>query len=86
MQRSEHRQEAGETVLSVPAMTCRRCVRLISAHLGDVAGVVAVEADLTSRTVRVVGTPELDALDAAVAEAGFEVAHNPTNERPGGLP
>jgi copper chaperone len=60
------------TVFSVPEMTCRHCVRAVSAHLQDVAGVVAVEADSISRTVRVQGTARLDALRSAISEAGYE--------------
>ncbi len=61
-----------EIVLSVPGMTCRHCVRAVSASVGDVPGVVAVEADATSATVRVRGTAQLDALRSAVADAGHE--------------
>ncbi|MFP5319771.1 MAG: heavy-metal-associated domain-containing protein [Acidimicrobiia bacterium] len=60
------------TVFSVPDMTCRHCVRAVSAHLQDVAGVVAVEADSISRTVRVQGTARPDALRSAIADAGYE--------------
>jgi copper chaperone CopZ len=87
MQRSDRQrqEEVDEIVLSVPAMSCRRCVRVISARLGDVAGVVAVQADLRSRTVTVRGTPQLEALHSAVAEAGFEADHRPTPDPSGGL-
>ncbi len=61
-----------ETVLSVPAMTCRHCVRAVSAQVRDVTGVVAVEADATTRTVRVQGSAQLDALCSAIAAAGYE--------------
>ena len=61
-----------DIVLSVPAMTCRHCVPSISAQVRDVVGVVAVEADLTSRTLRVQGTPLPDALRSAIADAGYE--------------
>ncbi len=61
-----------ETVFSVPAMTCRHCVRAVSAQIRDVTGVVAVEADATTRTVRVHGPAEPDALCSAIAAAGYE--------------
>lgn len=61
-----------ETVLSVPAMACRHCVRTISAQVREVPGVVAIESDLTSRTVRVCGTAPAGALVSAVTEAGYE--------------
>ena len=72
MQRSNPQGPVDETVLSVPAMTCRHCVRTISTQLQDVAGVVAVEADVTSRTVRVQGSTAPDALRSAIAAAGYE--------------
>ena len=61
-----------EIVLSVPAMTSRHCVRAISGQIRDVPSVVAVQADLTTRTVRVQGTPQPDALLSAIADAGYE--------------
>ena len=63
-----------EIVLAVAGMSCRHCVRAVSIHLRDVAGVLAVEADLRSRTVWVVGTPDVQAVVRAVADAGYEVA------------
>lgn len=73
MHRSEREEpHVEEVVLSVPAMTCRHCVRTISVHVRDVVGVVAVEADDTSRTVRVQGTPDIDSLRSAIADAGYE--------------
>ncbi len=63
-----------ETVFSVPAMTCRHCVRAVSAHLRDVVGVDALEADATTRTVRVQGEAGADALRAAIAAAGYDAA------------
>ncbi|MDQ4068322.1 MAG: heavy-metal-associated domain-containing protein [Actinomycetota bacterium] len=53
-------------------MTCRHCVRAISAQVQDVVGVESVEADVTSRTVRVRGSARPDALRSAIADAGYE--------------
>ncbi|HEX2042877.1 MAG TPA: heavy-metal-associated domain-containing protein [Acidimicrobiales bacterium] len=75
----------GETVFSVPAMTCRHCVRAVSAQIRDVVGVVALEADATKRTVRVQGRAEPDVLRSAIAAAGYEavvVSPSPDNGRP----
>ena len=63
---------SAEVVLSVPDMRCRHCARAVSARIGDVACVVAVEADVTTGTIRVRGTADADALLAAVADAGHE--------------
>ena len=73
MQRSDPQgPEVEETVLSVPTMTCRHCVRAVSAQVQDVVGVLAVEADVTSSTVRVRGAAPPDALRSAIAAAGYE--------------
>ncbi len=72
-----------EIVMSVPGMTCRHCVRAISVRVRDVAGVVAVEADLPSKTVRVRGTPPPDALRSAIADAGYEVVETTRRARSG---
>ena len=61
-----------ETVFAVPAMTCRHCVRAISAQVRDVRGVVALEADTTTRTIRVQGPADRDAVRSAIAAAGHE--------------
>ena len=61
-----------ETVFSVPAMTCRHCVRTISAQVRDVKGVVALEADTTRRTIRVQGPADPDVVLSAIAAAGYE--------------
>ncbi len=61
-----------EVVLSVPAMTCRHCVRAISVRVRDVVGVVAITADPMSRSLRVQGAARPDAVRSAVADAGYE--------------
>lgn len=60
--------------LQVPGMSCGHCVRAISAEVSDVPGVTAVTVDLSTKTVRVVGTADTGAVCAAIAEAGYEVA------------
>jgi copper chaperone CopZ len=55
-------------------MTCEHCVRAVSAGVGDVAGVTAVEVDLPARTVRVSGIAAPERVRAAVAHAGHRVA------------
>ena len=78
-----------ETVFSVQGMTCRHCVRAISAQVRDVMGVVAIEADATTRTLRVQGPADAHALCSAIAAAGYEavlVSRSGSSQEPtGGL-
>ncbi|WP_210495772.1 cation transporter [Patulibacter sp. SYSU D01012] len=58
----------------VTGMTCQHCVASVREEVGEVAGVEAVEVDLPSGRVSVVGTNVDDeAVAAAVAEAGYKV-------------
>lgn len=72
MPRPDEATPAEQVVLWVSGMTCRHCARAVSARLTDVAGVVAVEADVTSSTVRVHGSARVDELLAVVADAGHQ--------------
>lgn len=72
MEQSNPQEPTQETVFSVPAMTCRHCVRSISAPVRDVEGVVALEADATTRTIRVHGAADPDSVLSAIAAAGYE--------------
>jgi len=68
-----------ETVFSVPAMTCRHCIRAISTQVRDVRGVVALEAETSTRTIRVQGAADPEAVLFAIAAAGYEaVVLNPS--------
>ena len=60
-------------VVTVPQMHCRHDVRRISACLADVAGVVALQVDLDSKTVLVDGDVTAAAVRAAIAAAGYGV-------------
>jgi copper chaperone CopZ len=60
-------------VLTVGGMTCRRDVRTLSARIADLDGVVALEVELVSNTVRVEGDVSAEAVRAAVLAAGYEV-------------
>lgn len=55
-------------------MSRRSDLRVISARVRDLRGVVGVEADLVSRTIRIYGDVEVDDVRAAIAGAGYEVA------------
>ncbi|MEY4340097.1 MAG: hypothetical protein RLZ14_1947 [Actinomycetota bacterium] len=60
--------------LHVPGMTCGHCEAAVKEEVGKVAGVAAVSVDLATKLVTVNGDSlDLDALVAAVGEAGFEV-------------
>ena len=57
--------------LLVPGMTCRHCVRKVTAALRDVPGVQLVQADLTTSTVVLDGDPTVVDVLAALESAGF---------------
>jgi copper chaperone len=57
---------------SVPGVSCSHCEQAISAEVGKVAGVAAVQVDLEGKTVAVNGNGLDDAsVRAAIAEAGY---------------
>jgi copper chaperone len=60
-------------------MTCGHCEAAVKAEVGRVDGVESVDVDLGTKLVTVVGTDlDLDAIGAAVDEAGYEItAHRP---------
>jgi copper chaperone len=66
----------GETrAYTVRGMTCSHCVLSVREEVSDVPGVRAVDVDLASGRVTVTGQEiDDDAVRAAVAEAGYEVA------------
>ena len=57
--------------LLVPGMTCRHCVRKVTAVLRDAPGVQLVRADLTTATVVLSGEATVADVLAALDEAGF---------------
>jgi copper chaperone len=60
---------------NVRGMTCSHCVMSVREEVAEVPGVEAVEVDLASGRLRVAGEDISDeAVRAAVAEAGYEVA------------
>ena len=52
-------------------MSCRHCVRKVTAALRDLPGVTLVQADLTTTTVVLHGDLELADVLAALSYAGF---------------
>ena len=59
---------------AVNGMTCQHCVNAVSEEVGKLAGVEGVAVDLTAGTVAVTGDVGVDAIRAAVDEAGSELA------------
>jgi len=69
----------------VPAMTARADARVISSRISDVPGVRTLQADLATRTVRVSGSADPDAVTAAVTAAGYAVEIADVLEYPVGV-
>jgi len=63
------------TTYQVQGMTCGHCVGAVSAEIGQLPGVAAVDVDLQTGRVTVTADPPVadDAIRAAVEEAGYEV-------------
>lgn len=60
--------------LHIPAMTCRRLVRAVTARVRDLSGVDAVEARADTATLVVHGTATEGQVRAALTHAGFQVS------------
>ena len=60
-------------IYRVDGMSCEHCVVAVTGEVGDVAGVTAVDVDLTSKLVTVSGAAIDDAaVVAAIDEAGYD--------------
>ncbi len=63
------------TTYSVPGITCGHCRAAITAEVGKVRGVTAVDVDLAAKRVTVAGGGYDDAaIRAAIDDAGYDVA------------
>lgn len=62
---------AVEVTVDVTGMTCRHCVRAVTAQLRDVPGVATVVADAVASTVVVTGRVSAADVLAAIQTAGF---------------
>jgi copper chaperone len=69
-----------ELVRYVAGMTCQHCVRAISSQVRDVPGVQTVEVSLSASSVvvRGMGAISPEEVEAAIVEAGYEIAHGPS--------
>jgi copper chaperone CopZ len=66
--------QLAEKTYTVAGMTCEHCVHAVREEVSGVAGVRDVEVDLASGRLTVLGQSVTDgAVEAAVAEAGYEV-------------
>jgi len=59
---------------SIPDMTCGHCVQAVQQAVQDVDAAASVEIDLAGRTADVRSTASVDAVLAAIKEAGYEDA------------
>ncbi|HSP03576.1 MAG TPA: copper ion binding protein [Acidimicrobiales bacterium] len=68
--------ETTTSTITVAGMTCGHCVSSVKEQIGKIDGVESVDVDLASGVVTVESaTPTPDAaLEAAIADAGYEVA------------
>jgi len=64
-----------ETVVKIEGMTCSHCVEHVKEALEAITGVKSVDVNLEAKTASVEHDEKvsLDALKAAVTEAGYEV-------------
>jgi copper chaperone len=68
--------------MQVPGMTCRHCVRAVTARLRDLPGVVAVEADAEHARLVVHGDVTADQVQAALGDVSFP-ADGPNHDAAG---
>ena len=59
--------------VAVQGMSCQHCIDAITAAVSTLPGVSAVDVDLEAGEVRVSGTPDNDAVAAAIEDAGYDV-------------
>lgn len=59
--------------LQVEGMTCGGCVRSVTKAVQSVDGNARVDVDLASKKVTVESQTGLDAVKAAISEAGYDV-------------
>lgn len=59
--------------LTIEGMNCGHCVKRVTNALSEVTGVTDVKVDLADNSATVTGTLDIEALKAAVDEAGYKV-------------
>ncbi|MDR0878376.1 MAG: copper ion binding protein [Treponema sp.] len=65
-----------KTVLAIEGMTCEHCVKHVTEALENIAGVKSAKVNLRKKSAEVKHEDQvtLEAMKAAVTEAGYEVA------------
>ena len=63
-----------ETIIKVEGMMCPHCKAAVEKACKAVAGTADAVVDLQAKTVTVTGEATVEALTAAITEAGYEVA------------
>lgn len=61
-------------VLEVQGMSCAHCVAAITSAVSKLPGVTSVDVALAAGTVSVDGTTDVDAVAAAIEDAGYDLA------------
>jgi len=59
--------------LQVEGMSCEGCVRSVTKSVQSVDGNAKVDVDVASKKVRVESQASLDAVKAAIGDAGYDV-------------
>ncbi len=62
------------TIYHVPDISCGHCKQAIETEVGAVDGVESAVVDVDQRTVSVAGSASDEAVEAAIVEAGYEIA------------
>ena len=62
-----------ETVIGVSGMMCPHCKANVEKACKAVSGTVDAVVDLQAKTVTVTGSASVEALKAAIVEAGYEI-------------
>ena len=61
-------------VLDVHGMSCGHCVKSITAAVTPLAGVTAVDVDLSAKKVTVTGNADPRVVAAAIEDCGYDVS------------
>ena len=73
METQETEETDMKTTLNIEGMMCQHCVAHVKKALEGVPGVEAVEVSLEGNNAVVTGSADVEAMKAAVADAGYEV-------------